>query len=105
MSLNFTPGKKAHLRRLIEYQSKIESQLVAGNPYYFCNCFSERFDKQYNGTNNPFQTENERISQILSNSLGGRITFGNFGQPYQIDYLGNIEGQPGGSKKPPRNKF
>ena len=105
MSLSFTPGKKTHLRRLIEYQSKLESQSTGGNAYIYCNCFTERFDKQYNGLNNPFQTENQRISQILTNTLGGRLTFGNFGTPNQIDNLGNIEGQPGGSKRPPRNKF
>ncbi len=101
MPLYFTPGNKAHIRKLIEYESK----MVSGDPYYFCNCFTERFDKQFNGVNNPFQTENQRISQILSNNLGGKLTFGNFGIANQIDYLGNIEGQSGGSKRPPRNKF
>jgi hypothetical protein len=52
-----------------------------------------------------------RIGNIIQNTPGngGRIEFGNsylnnFDQPL-IDSLGSIEGQPGGSYKPLRNRF
>jgi hypothetical protein len=49
----------------------------------------------------------ERISQIITTSLGGRIHYGNFylGQPLITNYLGRFEGQPGGGGVPIRNKF
>ena len=50
---------------------------------------------------------NERISQIILTSKGGRIHFGNFylGKPLLTNYLGRYEGQAGGSGKPLRNTF
>lgn len=37
--------------------------------------------------------------------LGGRVQYGNFylGKPLNINYLGRMEGMPGGSGKPPTN--
>ena len=52
-----------------------------------------------------FQSENTRISQILSRTLGGKITFGNLNNPVVINYLGGWEGQPNGIPRPLRNKF
>ena len=57
------------------------------------------------GWNDPSQTENLRISQILSNNLGGKIQWGNFGISAKVNYLGKVEGQPGGGEKPLRNRF
>jgi hypothetical protein len=111
---NFTPGvipgNKAHLRRLIEYNSKIAyynlaSSFVGGNPDYFCECFHDKVNRAKQGYNDPTQSNSTRVSQILTTSLGGKITFGNFGTPAQITYLGGIAGQPGGSPRPLRNKF
>ena len=38
---------------------------------------------------------------------GGITQFGNFylGQPLNLNYLGRMEGQPGGGGSPPTNKF
>ena len=41
------PGNKKHLRRLIDYNSKIilfnlESKIVAGDQDYFCQCFQDK---------------------------------------------------------------
>ena len=38
---------------------------------------------------------------------GGQIQFGNFYlvKPLQLNYLGRMEGQPGGGGAPPKNKF
>ena len=59
-----------------------------------------------------------RLSQILKldgnsqqvnriSRLGGKIQYGNFylGQPLNINYLGRMEGMPGGSGMPPKNRF
>jgi hypothetical protein len=69
-------------------------------------------------TNNANISRNQRISQrlILNGAsqqvqvvgrYNGIIQFGNFylGQPLSLNYLGRMQGQPGGSGIPPRNKF
>ena len=63
-------------------------------------------------------SKKRRISQILKldgasqkiqiiGRNSGTTQFGNFylGQPLSLNYLGRMEGQPGGSGLPPRNKF
>ena len=57
------------------------------------------------GYNSPLQTQANQVSQIITGTLGGKTTFGNFGVPANLTYLGGIEGQPGGSPRPIRNKF
>ena len=73
--------------------------------YNQCNCFQDKFDNIQTSTNNPTQSQSMRISQLVSNNLGGKISYGNFGIPVIINYLGRTEGQSGGSGKPLRNKF
>lgn len=59
-----------------------------------------------------------RLSQILKldsssqivnriSRISGKTQFGDFylGQPLNINYLGRIEGMPGGSGMPPKNRF
>jgi hypothetical protein len=96
-----TPGNKRHLKRLIDYNSKI----VGGKSDYFCDCFKDKANFTKQGYNNPSQTTSERISQVTINTLGGRTTFGNYNVPAKITYLGGIEGQPGGIPRPLRNRF
>ena len=43
--------------------------------------------------------------EVITSSLGGRITYGNFYTPVIINYLGGWQGQPGGTPRPLRNKF
>ena len=105
-----TPGNKRHLKRLIDYNSKIayynlESKIVGGNPDYFCDCFKDKVNLMKQGYNDPSQTTSERVSQLTINTLGGKTTFGNYNVPAKITYLGGIEGQPGGIPRPPRNRF
>lgn len=104
------PGNLKHLRRLIDYNSKIafynlESKIVGENPDYFCDCFRDKVNRAKTGYNDPSQTSSERVAQITTNALGGRTTFGNLNIPAKITYLGGIEGQPGGIPRPPRNTF
>jgi hypothetical protein len=97
MSLVFFPGSKPRIKKLYTYNIYSE--------YPTCECIQEKAQKIKTGYNNPTQTENQRISQILSNTLGGRITYGNVGIPVEINYLGRQEGHLGGSLTPLRNKF
>lgn len=104
---SFTPGNKAHLRKLLsdEYQKEIirlQGKLVAGDEDYFCECFTDKHTPgQYGNTQ---VSENMRIAQVIKYSKGGRIQFGNVDET-RISIFDQIEGQPGGIQFPPRNKF
>lgn len=109
-TLQFTPGKKAHLRKLLsnEYQKalvKLEGSLVGDDPNYFCECFVDKVNKNSQGQyNNSSQSENMRVAQVVNTHLGGRIMFGNRNDAY-IQFLGGREGQSGGMPQVLRNKF
>jgi hypothetical protein len=73
--------------------------------YNECQCIQEKVARIKTGYNSPLQTQANQVSQIITGTLGGKTTFGNFGVPANLTYLGGIEGQPGGSPRPIRNKF
>jgi hypothetical protein len=115
----FTPGNKGNLR-LFMNQAFIKQYYHAFNTNQtfdninnadditrgaLCSCITQRATSIKQGWNDPSQTENKRISQILTGTLGGKITYGNFYKPVTINYLGGWEGQPGGLPRPLRNKF
>lgn len=85
-------------------------QIINYNPYLYgerCNCAKVEkylFGSQSSDVVLPY---NERISQIILTSLGGRIRYGNsyLIDPGTTNYLGRFEGQPGGGGKPIRNRF
>jgi hypothetical protein len=95
---------KSHLKKLID-SGQILSQEDNPNPRRFCECYQNKVDFDIQGYNDATQTIYMRVSELVRLPLGGRVVFGNFGKPYQLTYLGGIEGQPGGSPAPPRNKF
>ena len=97
MNQRFIPGSSSRFNKVYTY--------TVYKNFDTCNCFQEKANQIKTGWNDASQTENERITQILTNNLGGKITFGNFGIPLKVDYLGSIEGQPGGSFRPLRNRF
>jgi hypothetical protein len=101
--IQFIPGRKGNgnLKNLIK------NIYLCGvcNLYQNCQCIRERVDQIKTGYNSPEQTQANRISQTITGTLGGRITFGNYGIPANLTYLGGIEGQPGGSPRPLRNNF
>ena len=92
----FTPGTKSNSSRVINY--------VAA---YNCLCISSKYNKLVVGSDSPSTriSNNRRISQIINYSKGGKTQYGNFylGQPLSINYLGRLEGMPGGSGSPPKN--
>jgi len=97
MSQSFIPGAKPKFNKVYTYW-------IFKN-YSTCECIQQQVQNVKSGWNDPLQTENTRIASLLTNTLGGKITFGNFGVPLKINYLGSVEGQPGGSFRPLRNKF
>ena len=115
----FTPGNKANLRQFISkqfirqyYRTFNDSQtfdninnaddITEGS---LCGCIKQKANLTKQGWNDPSQTENNRVARILTGTLGGKTTYGNFNRPVTINYLGSWEGQPGGSFRPIRNKF
>ncbi len=97
MSLVFFPGSKPRFKKLYTYQ--IYQQ------YPTCDCIQEKVDNIKGSYRDSMQSENKRISRILSSNLGGRTTYGNFGTPVFINYFGRQEGHLGGSGAPLRNRF
>ena len=99
----FTPGKKSNARRMIEYTAEINDSNLN------CVCVPDKYDKTTVGSDSPSLkiSNNMRIAQVITSSLGGKTQYGNFylGQPLQLNYLGRNEGMPGGSGSAPKNKF
>jgi hypothetical protein len=115
----FTPGNKGNLRLFInqqfirQYYRNFNTTQTFDNinnsdditEGTLCGCIQQRANNIKQGWNDPSQTENNRISQAITGTLGGRTTYGNFYKPVTINYLGGWEGQPGGSPRPLRNRF
>ena len=101
------------------------SSYVAGllNLNYNVSRFIEPNPKNYKinrnfNTNYSNLSQKMRLSQVLKldgssqnlnriSRISGKTQFGNFylGQPLNLNYLGRMEGMPGGSGMPPTNKF
>jgi hypothetical protein len=99
---HFTPGKKSiGTKKLINYNTALTEQDVV------CNCFTEEYKKFSSQSTSSNTSRAQRISQVVQNSVGGSVQFGNYylGQPVVFNYLGRTEGQPGGSGAPLRNRY
>jgi hypothetical protein len=103
MPINFIPGNRDRelVKKYLYYAYREEQGLEQ------CQNFCSDKKVLYTATaeNNPYQTENQRISQALTGTLGGKLTFGNRNRPVPINAFGKFEGQPGGSGMPIRNRF
>lgn len=97
MNQRFIPGARSRFNKVYTY--------TVFKEFDTCACFQSKADQIKTGWNDASQTENLRIAQIISNNLGGKITFGNYGISGNINYLGRTEGQPGGSLQALRNRF
>jgi hypothetical protein len=97
----FTPGKKSNARKIINYLS-----LTRDNSK-ICQCITEEYKKNTSNTIVSNISNSQRISQVINSSIGGSTQFGNYylGEPVVFNYLGRVEGQPGGSGAPIRNRF
>jgi hypothetical protein len=95
----FTPGSKSKCGKLITYAGVNNLDI---KPCTYIN--SEVIKKSFITHN---ISNSQRISQVINSSVGGSTQFGNFylGEPVVFNYLGRVQGQPGGSGAPLRNRF
>ena len=120
----FAPGKKSTLKSFIKKQY-LYQQYHSNNPNnnnnnennFYTNsydvnliqntwsCISTEYKQKSQSYNDSTLTENNRISRLLTGTLGGKITYGSCNRPVKINYLGGWEGQPGGMPRQLRNKF
>lgn len=109
----FTPGNKANMRLFInkafirQYYKAFNTSDNADDMSddTLCSCIPPQTKSLKQGWNDSTQTENTRVAQILTGTLGGKITYGLNNRPASVNYLGGWEGQPGGIPRPLRNKF
>jgi hypothetical protein len=106
---SFTPGKKSGSSRMINYVAAYNALFPNSQQLTCSACAPDKYDKFTVGSDSASTrvSNNTRISQIVIFSKGGKTQYGNFylGQPLNINYLGRMEGMPGGSGQPPRNTF
>jgi len=104
---NFIPGSRSNTSRIIKYVAEYN----ASNPSIIptCYCVSDKYDKNTPETDSSSAKVSyaTRVAQIIQSTKGGKTQYGNFylGEPLNINYLGRIEGMPGGSGMPPVNRF
>jgi len=74
-----------------------------------CYCQPEIFKNASANPNSSYNSRNLRISNIVQNFKGGQIQFGNYylgtNNGSALNYLGRLEGMPGGGGTPIKNKF
>lgn len=109
----FTPGKKSNSGKIIRYIAQFNAA-IAGNPNIKplnCACVQDKYEKNlsFAGSDSPsVRIPNKmRVAQIVNVTKSGRTQYGNFylNQPLNVNYLGRMEGMPGGSGSAPKNTF
>lgn len=103
MQKYFIPGGSSNTtRRLIKYGA------ISGKS---CICQTDDENKVKKDSTD-YNSLNVSNAQRIANSIqtqgyGGSVRFGTayLGQQQTVNYLGRVEGQPGGSGRPPRNTF
>jgi hypothetical protein len=124
-SRKFTPGAKSLSSRMIRYNAVYNAlrENLNNDPtnsvFYYspseqqkeivCNCYdnvAKKFTPDSQGTS-PNISNNMRVAQCVRIPRSGKPQFGNFylGEPLTLNYLGRMEGQPGGGGMPLRNQF
>jgi len=104
---HFGPGgQKSQVARMINYITL--SNAIKGE-INTCYCLPNKYDKNTPGSDSSSAKVSyaTRIAGIIRNTKGGTAQYGNFylGQPLNVNYLGKVQGMPGGSGMPPLNKF
>lgn len=106
---SFRPGGNNNTSRIIKYVSEYNSIYGNEGKIQTCFCIPNKYDKNTPGSlsSSAKVSYATRIAGIVQQTKGGKTQFGNFylGQPLSINYLGKIEGMPGGSGMPPINRF
>ena len=100
---HFTPGRNSNASKLINYNTLID----AYSKNVVCNCYQEEYKKFTSNSTVNNISNSQRVAQVINSSVGGSTQFGNYylGELVVFNYLGRVEGQPGGSGAPPRNRF
>ena len=90
-----------------KYKQVIENAIYGDKQ--ICYCQPEIFKNTSANPNGSYNSRNIRISNIVRNYKGGQLQFGNtyLGTTtgVELNYLGRLEGMPGGSGTPIKNKF
>ena len=90
--------------------TQLIDQAVYANNNTFCYCQRNVFKNASAEPNSAFFTRSQKIANTLNSVYkGGRIQYGNtyLGtfNGFGLNYLGRLEGMPGGSGAPFKNKF
>ena len=105
----FTPGGRKDTSRMIKYVAQYNEIYGTDSQVNTCYCIPDKYDKNTPGSDSPSARVSyaTRIAQIIRATKGGKTQYGNFylGDPLNVNYLGRIEGMPGGSGMPPVNRF
>jgi hypothetical protein len=105
----FTPGSNTNTSRIITYVAEYNAVYGTEGQINSCLCIPNKYDKNTPGSDSSSAKVSyaTRIAQVIRTSKGGTSQYGNFylGQPLDVNYLGRIQGMPGGSGAPPINRF
>jgi hypothetical protein len=105
---SFIPGGRTNTSRMINYIA-LHNSLFPGSKELNCYCIPNKYDKNTPGSDSPSAKVSyaTRIAQVIQSKKGGNLQYGNFylGEPLNVNYLGRIQGMPGGSGMPPVNRF
>jgi hypothetical protein len=105
----FTPGGRRDTSRIIKYISQYNAIYGTEGKINTCFCIPNKYDKNTPISDSPSARVSyaTRISQLIQSTKGGKVQYGNLylGEPLNVNYLGRVEGMPGGGGMPPKNRF
>ncbi len=106
----FTPGGRKDTSRMIKYIAEYNNVYADNRKNNTCFCISTKFDKNTPVSDGSSRrlTYAERVGELIRiTRSGGKIQYGNFylNKPLNVNYLGRMEGMPGGGGMPPLNRF
>ncbi len=105
----FTPGGRRDTSRMIKYVAEYNSIYGDEGKMNTCFCIPDKYDKNTPGSDSSSAKVSyaTKIAQIIQTTKGGKTQYGNFylGEPLNVNYLGRVQGMPGGSGMPPKNRF
>ena len=101
---HFRPGGSKDTSRIIKYITEYNRIYGNDKTANTCYCVPDKYDKTIDDARTSYPV---RISQTIRSTKGGNIEYGNFylGKPMNVNYLGRMEGMPGGSGTAPVNRF
>jgi hypothetical protein len=108
MTTPFSPGRTVTDTSRIIFYIALWNDLHPGDPTN-CYCTPAKFDKNTPYSDSPSlkASYSQRLAYLVKNVRRGKVEYGNFylGKPLNVNYLGRVEGMPGGSGTPPLNRF